>query len=377
MIILHTMPDIDNEASGPSYSVIRLCQSLIQSGEDSTVALIGSNSKFEFLHSFNRGMGPAKLGNSPDMLNWLQNKVRKGEVDIVHNHSLWMLPNVYPGWATKGTRIPYLVSPRGTLSPWAMSSGSSIKKLFWPLVQRPSIAHASCFHATSEAEILDIRMLGFKQPIALIPNGIDLPMSNKSNIKDSSRKTLLYLGRLHPIKGLDFLLHAWSFLQLEFPNWDLRIVGPIDNINAQALINLSLNLSLKRVNFSGPAYGTDKFDAYRSSHLYVLPTHSENFAVTVAESLACGTPVVVSQGAPWHGLLENNAGWWPAIGMEPLLESLRSAMSTDDEKLLSMGINGRNWMANDFSWNRIANQMILLYKWLQGNCDSPDFVNFY
>lgn len=374
MKILHTMPDIDKEASGPSYSVVRLCQSLIELGEASSVALIGNSRRFEFLHEFPKGIGPSRLGNSPAMLKWLRSTVKKGGVDIVHNHSLWMLPNVYPGWATKGTAIPYVVSPRGTLSTWAMGSGSKVKKFFWPLVQRPSIAHAACFHATSEAEVLDIRRHGFKQPIALIPNGIDLPKHRISSVQGSSRKTLLYLGRLHPIKGVDFLLQAWNSLQHEFPDWDLRIVGPVDNDNAQALMSMAQSLSLRRVEFSGPVYGPDKFDAYRQANLYVLPTHSENFAVTVAEALACGTPVVVSQGAPWKGVQERNAGWWPEIGYEPLLATLREAMGKSREHLCEMGNNGRNWMIEDFSWNSIAGKMQHTYRWLLGQDDKPTCV---
>ena len=140
------MPDVDKEASGPSYSVMRLCESLRELGDNAELAVIGARGTLNgkpFIRPFRPGIGPSRLGLSPDMRRWLAEHVRSGEVDIVHNHSLWMMPNVYPGWATRGTNIPYVVSPRGTLSAWAMQSGSKIKRLFWPLLQKPAIRHAA------------------------------------------------------------------------------------------------------------------------------------------------------------------------------------------------------------------------------------------
>lgn len=372
MNIIHAMPDIDKEASGPSYSVVRLCESLIGLGEQSSIALIGEHASNQFIHGFPAGVGPARLGNSPAMHRWLKRTVAVGNVDIVHNHSLWMLPNVYPGWVTKGRAIPYVVSPRGTLSKWAMQSGSKVKRFFWPAIQKPSINHAACFHATADAEYEDIRRMGFKQPVAVIPNGIDLPATKKRLARPT--RTLLFLGRLHPVKGVDFLLKAWRVLESEFPDWNLRIVGPTGNETAASLIELSRSLALKRVTFSGAVYGSDKFDVYQDADLYVLPTHSENFAVTVAEALACATPVVVSQGAPWRGVELNKAGWWPEIGEQPLLLALRSAMSLSREALGDMGENGRHWMENDFSWMGISQKMRDTYLWLRGQGDRPPCV---
>jgi glycosyltransferase involved in cell wall biosynthesis len=373
MKILFTMPDIDKEASGPSYSVTRLAESLIECGEDVQVALIGQGENKSYIRAFPPGMGPARLGNSPAMHRWLAQQMKTGAVDVVHNHSLWMLPNVYPGWVTKGRKVPYVVSPRGTLSEWAMSSGSKIKRVFWPLIQKPSITHAACFHATAESEYEDIRRMGFKQPVAIIPNGIDLPEYQKK-MDRNHRRTLLFLGRLHPVKGIDFLLRAWKILQDLYPEWDLRIVGPDNTDNAVALKAMANQLELRRVEFSGAIYGAAKFDAYRAADLYVLPTHSENFGMTVAEALACATPVVVSQGAPWSGLEQNGAGWWPEIGYEPLLSVLQSAMSLSSAELDTMGENGRRWVQNDFSWASIGHNMQATYRWLLGKGDKPACV---
>src|SRR5690606_30834270 len=115
---------------------------------------------------------------------WLRDIVLSAEVDVLHNHSLWMMPNVYPGWATKRTlNIPLVVSPRGTLSPWALNRSRWKKKMFWHLLQKPAIRHAACFHATAESEYHDIRRIGFDQPICIIPNGIHIPHEKLSTQK--------------------------------------------------------------------------------------------------------------------------------------------------------------------------------------------------
>ncbi|MDP1614646.1 MAG: glycosyltransferase, partial [Methylococcales bacterium] len=230
MQIIHIVPAISDEASGPSYSVVRLCESLVEEGNTITLAALDWTQMATppaFLNRFPLGKGPRKLGRSPAMYSWLSGQAESHSVSLIHNHSLWMMPNVYSGQVAKRNSIPLVVSPRGTLSEWAMQSGSIVKKVFWPTLQRPALAATSCFHATAESEYEDIRRMGFRQPVAVIPNGIDIPdLLPKVN---SETRTLLFLGRIHPIKGLDMLLTAWQAVQSRFPDWRLQIVGPDNN----------------------------------------------------------------------------------------------------------------------------------------------------
>jgi glycosyltransferase involved in cell wall biosynthesis len=283
-----------------------------------------------------------------------------------------MMPNVYPGVAAKKFGLPLVVSPRGTLSAFAFNSGSRVKRLFWPLLQRPAIEHAACFHATAVSEANDIRRYGFKQPIAVIPNGIDLPKL-VPKLKGGPR-TLLFLGRIHPIKGLDLLLEAWERLQLRHPDWILRIVGPDDVGYGATLRQLAARLDLKRVFIEGPLWGERKFEAYRQAQLFVLPTRSENFGVAVAEALASGTPAVVTHGAPWAGLEPAGAGRWVAISTESLFAGLSSAMSLESGELALMGSRAREWMERDFSWNRVGDLMIETYRWILEGGAAPECV---
>lgn len=376
MRITHVVPRIENESSGPSYSVVALCRALKHLDVGVDLAVLKSlNDKAApgFARSFATVGGFAKLGLSPDMRNWLNESVRDSRIDVMHNHSLWMMPNVYSCNAVKSARMPLLVSPRGTLSEWAMGNGSRIKKLFWPLVQRPALAAVSCFHATSESEYADIRRMGFDQPVAIIPNGIELPELRKTN--SAGARTLLFLGRIHPVKGLDMLLPAWAALQDRFPEWQLRITGPDTNGHLAEMKKLANELGLKRVEFTGPLFGTEKARAYAEAELYVLPTYSENFGMSVAEALAAGTPAIVTKAAPWSGLTENGAGWSIEVGTNPLVACLEQALSCSHGDLELMGRRGRLWMKNDFSWEFVADKMRATYDWVLNGGPVPGCVH--
>ena len=373
MKIIQVVPDIALEASGPSYSVRRLCESLKSLGEEvqlTTLDWAPMNPSPNYRMTFPLGFGPRRLGRSPAMKRWLYEHAISAR--IIHNHGLWMMPSIYAGNAARKCKIPMVVSPRGTLSNWAMRSGSISKRLFWPLIQRPVLERAQCFHATAVSECQDIRRMGFRQPIAMIPNGIDLPEWKPK--ETGTNRTLLFLGRINPVKGLDLLLPAWKAVQDRFPDWQLTIAGPDSSGYSSQVQTLAANLELKRVSFVGPLYGVEKTKAYRDANLFVLPSYSENFAVAVAEALAAGTPAIVSKGAPWQGLESHNAGWWVDIGTAPLVTCLEKALSSKRECLDAMGQRGRNWMESEYAWSSIGRQMAETYRWILGEGDRPAYI---
>jgi len=375
MRVIHVVPSISDEATGPAYSVVRLCESLIVEEQEITLAALDLSPMAKipsFLQSFPIKWGPRRLGNSPVMHRWLLSQGSSGKVDILHNHSLWMMPNVYPGQVAKRHGVPLVVSPRGTMSAWAMRRGTSLKRLFWPLAQRPSLAATTCFHATAQSEYDDIRLLGFRQPVAIIPNGIDIP--DLQPRQQSAYRTLLFLGRIHSKKGLDLLLPAWRMVQDRFPEWRLQIVGPDNGGYLGEMKRLASDLQLERIEFSGALFGEQKHSAYRNADLFVLPTYSENFGMSVAEALAAGTPAIVSEGAPWEGLDKNGAGWWIDIGIDSLIGCLEEALTLSPDHLEIMGQRGRNWMESEYSWKQVGQHMAETYHWIVYGGNKPDFI---
>jgi glycosyltransferase involved in cell wall biosynthesis len=376
MRVIHVVPTISNEASGPSYSVPRLCEALIAEGADVQLAALAQPStriELPFVKTFPLGLGPARLGASPKLRRWLDGQAASGRVQIVHNHSLWMMPNVYPGQACRERRCRLVVSPRGTLSAWALRRSALRKKIFWRWMQEPVLRSAACFHATAESEYEDIRRLGFGQPLCVLPNGIDVPPLRKTSAQDG-RRQLLFLGRIHPKKGLDVLLRAWQAVASRFPEWELHVVGPEEGGYRARMQGLAAELRLQRVEFPGPLYGEDKLRAYRRASVFVLPTYSENFGMSVAEALAAGTPAVVTRGAPWSGLVENDAGWWIETGLDSLVGCLEQALANSPQRLDAMGRAGHAWMQRDFCWQRIGRQFMATYQWLLDGGVPPVWV---
>jgi glycosyltransferase involved in cell wall biosynthesis len=375
MRLIHIVPAISEESTGPSYSVVRLCESLIAGGQDVTLGVLDWTpmaSPPRFVKDFPLGMGPRRLGRSPRMCRWLDKQAGDNSIDVIHNHSLWMMPNVYPGLVARKHHVPLVVSPRGTLSEWALQHGSIVKRPFWRLVQAPALGATSCFHATAESEYKDIRRVGFRQPVAIIPNGIDMPeltLKPRENVR-----TLLFLGRVHPSKGLDLLLPAWRSVQSRFTDWCLVIAGPDNGGYLKKLQDLADQMQLKRIEFVGEVKGKRKWDVYRTAALFVLPTYSENFGMTVAEALAAGVPAIVSKGAPWPALEQRRAGWWIDVGLDPLVTCLNYALSQTDAALTEMGQRGRSWMEKEFSWKQLGQRMSETYRWIVLGGVKPEWV---
>lgn len=159
-----------------------------------------------------------------------------------------------------------------------------------------------------------------------------------------------------------------------FPDWELRIVGPDNGGYLAEMQALAARLRLERVMFAGTLYGEEKLRAYREASLFVLPTHSENFGMTVAEALAAGTPAIVTKGAPWGGLEQQGAGWWIDIGVDPLVACLEDALSRSPQSLAEMGQNGRGWMEAEFSWAQVGQRMAETYRWILNGGNKPEWV---
>ncbi len=376
--IVQVVPSVADISSGPTYTVLRLSEQLRDQGNDVTVACLdtrGHRSVPGWVRRFPRLSFDRRLGISPEMHRWLRSLAATDQVPILHNNSLWMMPNVYPGWIARKYRLPYIVSPHGTLGKAAFEGGSRVKLVFWPLVQRPALASVSCFHATAESEAREIRSHGFRQPIAVVPNGVDVP----TEIERGPRaKEVLYLGRIHPKKGIDVLLHAWGRIEDSCPGWSLRIAGPDNGGYLSDMMSLSRSLSIKRASFDGELLGPERDEAYRRASLFVLSTRNENFGMTVAEALSRGTPAIVTTGAPWSGLRTHGCGWWIDQGVDPLARALKEAMALDPGALADMGERGWRWVNEEFSWRSVGRDMEAVYRWVaEGMIEAarPKFVN--
>lgn len=350
--ILHCVNSLDAADGGPARSVPALASAQADCGADvrlwSAHAPTIDLAEYSGVHFVHGDLSQA-LPNG-----WMP--------DLIHDHGLWLPSNHASARFGRHHRIPRIVSPRGMLQPWCLQHRRLKKQIAWRLYQHRDLRSAECLHATSAAEADQIRRLGFDQPIVRLPNGVRLPAVRRADeaARRASRRALrevLFLGRVHPVKGLDNLVTAWSKVSRD--GWRLRIVGSDEDGYGTTVSRRIRDLALSdSVSVEGPVQGTDKWNQMAQADVFVLPSFSENFGIVVAEALAAGTPVITTTGTPWSDLPQQGSGWWVEPNADALADALRKAMVTPVAELEAMGQRGRNWVRDEFSWPQIGQRML-------------------
>ncbi|MBE9209057.1 glycosyltransferase [Nostoc sp. LEGE 06077] len=392
--VCHVVANINENSGGPAYSVTNLAQALSEQGicphlftldyqgHGKQVATKNVN-----LHSYTATKLAKYLRGFQPSANQALHQLAATELDLIHNHGLWMFPNFYARQAATRNNLPLLISPRGMLEPWSLRNSWFKKLPAWFLYEQQNLQKAIAFHATSPEEANSLRQLNFHQPIAVIPNGVSIPNLDNQPSREvlvslfpqlAGQKWLLFLSRIHPKKGLDNLLFVWKTLVKQFPDWHLIIAGS-DLIGYQSkLEELTATLQLQpQVTFTGMLSGEQKACALSNADLFVLPTHSENFGIAIAESLAYGVPVITTKGAPWQDLETYSCGWWVEISQPALTNALVEAMEMSLSERQAMGVKGKNLVKAKYSWEAIAKDMANVYQWILAGGEIPSCVQFY
>ena len=297
MRVIHTVHSLRADHGGPSRSVTALCSDLARQdvdvsivtrqrrpGEPPPVMPASERADVHFVepeggwHAFLPGAG--QFGAA------IRDTVGGGG-GLVHDHGLWLPTNHASARAAARTGVPFVVSTRGMLTEWALRFNAGKKKAAWALYQRCDLQSARLFHATAEQEVEDIRRAGLRQPVVLIPNGVELPDRTREAPTGAVRKAL-FLSRVHPKKGLVNLARAWAEVRPE--GWELVLAGPDEGGHRAEVEGVIRELGLEGVRWTGEVDDRAKWDLYYDADLFVLPTFSENFGIVVAEALAAGSP---------------------------------------------------------------------------------------
>lgn len=300
--------------------------------------------------------GPDNFGFTPG----LTRALRDYDPDILHLHGIWMYSSaVAAGWAGRTGR-PLVISPHGMLAPAALSYSPGRKRIARALYQDRCFARASGYLATGDIEKANIRAYFGDARVTVVPHGVE-ETSTRLPVFSKRRKHVLAIGRLHPVKGYDRLLRAWSQVEDDFSEWTLEIAGPDSDGHGAILRALIEELGLSRANIGEAKFGVERDASLADARLFVLPSLTENFALTVPEALVCATPVIASTGAPWAALPEQGCGWWVPPEPDGLAGALRTALSLSEDQLATMGTTGRTWAHETFGWDRIAQEIIRVY----------------
>lgn len=373
---------------GPTYSVPLQCIGAKRAGADVSLAVYEASKPWEE-RLCAEGV---EVINIPNPHNSLQHSLATNLKrylkncddipDILHFHGVWMPANLMVSNYGRKNKIPYVINPRGDTE-LARINYDWIKKikkhLAWRIYGKQIVDNAACVIATSEQEYRSIRTLGSGVPVAIIPNGIELGAFPKTVIHNHpEKKVLLFLSRINPIKGIDYLIDAWSKLPCHLRNeWELHIAGnsdPKDYINSLEKRVKELHLK-DSVRFVGAITGDAKIRKYQDSNLFILPTLNENFGNVVAEAMMCECPVITTTNAPWSCIKEDNCGWWIDLSVENLVQVLVESMSLSDEERHILGKKARQCIIDRYSLESVAKMTYSLYKWVLKKDKMPDFVH--
>lgn len=378
---------LSRKAGGLYYSVRRLAQSVreLTGQNDQILGLVDEHTNDD-LRSWVplapkafEVRGPRGFGYAPRLRSCLFGL----NPDILSLHGLWMYPSAaILGWH-RVTKRPYIVSPHGMLDRWALNHCGWKKRIASLLYQRATLTYAGCVRALCRSEAESIRTYGCQNPICIVPNGVDLPpdiarpLPSWKDLLPKGSRVLLYVGRLHPKKGLINLLEAWAGLQRLRPPtpWALVIAGWSQCQHEQQLRAAASDMGINdSVLFVGPQFGDEKSNTYAHADAVILPSLSEGLPMAVLEAWAHRLPVLMTPACN----LPEGYSTGSAVQVLPEVNSiqrgLRSVFAMPPEQLREYGQRGRRLVEQRFTWQRAAADMHAVCDWLLQRRQMPESV---
>ncbi|PSB14266.1 glycosyl transferase group 1 [filamentous cyanobacterium CCP1] len=310
---------------------------------------------------------------SLDLLRWLS--AHANEYDLAHIHALFSPVSTAAATIARSKNLPYILRPLGTLDPADLKKKRALKQIYAALFERANIAGAAALHFTSDQEAKVSDRFGALTRDLILPLGVTplparahcnapLPLSVRTNCDSSLPPTLLFMSRIDPKKGLDLLLPALEQLLSEGLQFKFVLAGgnPQDPHYEKQIHNRIQSSPLKdSTTTTGFVSGDAKTELLRSADLFVLPSYYENFGIAVAEAMVAGIPVVISdQVHIWREIQQAEAGWICTCDRSSLTNQLRAALQNAAERQ-RRGANARTHALEHYSWDAIAQQMLIAY----------------
>jgi glycosyltransferase involved in cell wall biosynthesis len=294
--------------------------------------------------------------------------------DLVHLHTVWTYPTLKAAWTCRKQGVPYLVMPHGMLDPNSVRRKRFKKWCYAKLIEGPNLRRAAGLVYTHPEEERLAR-----ETIRGLPQGWIVPLAADEPPSDERAKLaeeflarhpelignriVLFLGRLHPKKGLDLLIPAFGDLARKMNGVKLVLVGPGDALYLNRLTSIVEKCGISdRVLFLGPLAGREKWAALAAATLFALTSYQENFAITAVEAMSVGTPVLLSPYVNiWSEVKKANAGVISILDRGEITDSLLTIVG-NAELSNSIGINGKNLVRRSYNWNRTADAAEIAYR---------------
>lgn len=372
MRVVHIISSLSRSSGGPARSVQGLVAGLNAAGVEAWLATLwhGEVPWVEGVEHF--------INGDP-----FEDVVLKVQPQIVHLHGIWSFDIHRCVVICRRWHIPYVIAPRGMLEPWSLQQKWLKKRIARWLYQDRDLKCAAALHATAESEAEQFRKLGFKNPIIVSPNGVNVPKEDKNSTLQLQLRTrtnpdvrrALFVSRMHPKKGVMELVEALRLCDSALKKWKVELVYTVSG-DLEKEYEAKVRARVKELGledqfiFTGALNDDEKWKAYARADLFVLPTYSENFGIVVAEALWAGVPVITTKGTPWAELESKKCGKWIDLPVEgsnlcdwpALVSALEYMMSIPEDECRQMGKRGRRLVEEKYTWGAVVKKMIAGYE---------------
>jgi glycosyltransferase involved in cell wall biosynthesis len=384
MKILHVIPSVASVRGGPSIAVIEMVKSLQNAGIDAEIVTTNDDGEMlldvplnklydyqqvpvRFFAKFSPSIHSVReFAFSASLTSWLWQHLQ--DYDLIHVHAIFSYPSTIAIAIARIQKIPYIVSPHGLLCHWSLQQGKLKKEIYLNLIEKANLHGAKYLHLTAVQEKKELDILGWNLSNFILPLGLDLPVPI-AKAREQLHKILnipleipiiLFLSRLHPKKGLDYLisafskLHDQSFAFVLAGNGTTEYEAELDRL----LEDNNLSDRTHKLGFVG---GEKKDICLQGADLYALTSHSENFGIAVLEALASGTPALVTTGVALSDLVkEQDLGWVVDLEIEAIANSIQEFLDNPD-MAKQKGDRAAEYVAKHYAWEKIALNLKAIY----------------
>ena len=382
MKVLMVIPALGNVYGGPTKIVLELAESIAKLGIAVDVVATNANGlttldvplnqwiiKNDYRVQYFSYVDLLDYKFTWSMSKWLFNNVSNYE--IVHTNAIFSYPVIAAHWACQFRKIPYVATPHGMMEPWALAYKAWKKKLYFNFLEKPSLQTANAMQMTSSTEAKHINTLGLKTPLVFVPNGIhreDFASLSNPEIfhhqfpETRNKRLIIFLGRIDPKKGLDLLAPAFAQAYQKFPDTHLIIAGPDNTGFLPTAQSYFIKAGCSHaVTFTGILTGNIKYAALAAAKIYVAPSYSEGFSMSVLEGMAAGLPCVITTGCNFPEAGEAEVARIVNIDVGSIAKAIIQLLE-DDQKSKNMGDRARQFILDNYTWDHIASKMISVYE---------------